>query len=131
MHHATHRFEGPALLAFAAAVAITLAGCADADQSPTPRTAVGEEREVAGTATETTLTACAPVSGKPGTCDGTLVVQPAQPGATAVTVEVTRDVLLKKGEQAVLLPQLRGSAVVVRYRATTEGPNLATSVIGQ
>lgn len=49
----------------------------------------------------------------------------------AVTLEVTRDVLLKKGDQAVFLPQLRDSQVVVKYRASKEGPNVATSVVGQ
>lgn len=118
-------------LTLAALIAVTLAGCGNADHSPVLRTAVGEERQVAGTATETRLTACAPAPGKAGTCEGTLVVQPAQAGAAPVAVEVTRDVLLRKGEQAVFLPQLRGSQVVVRYRATKEGPNLATSVMGQ
>lgn len=118
-------------LTFAGLIAVALAGCGNADESPVPRTAVGEERQVAGTATETKLTACAPAPGKAGTCEGTLVVQPVQPDAAAVTVEITRNVLLKKGEQAVFLPQLRGSQVVARYRATKEGPNLATSVMGQ
>lgn len=121
----------PVLVAFAVAVSIALAACSKADGSAAVRTPVGEERQVAGRATETKLTACGPARGKPGTCEGTLVVQPTEPGATAVSLEVTRDVLLKKGDQAVFLPQLRDSQVVVKYRASKEGPNVATSVVGQ
>lgn len=110
---------------------IALMGCSKADGSTTRFTPIGEEREVKGMATEAKLTACSPVPGKAGTCEGTLVVQPAAAGATSVSVEVNRDVALKKGSQAVFLPQLRGSPVVVKYRATKEGPNLATSVVGQ
>lgn len=122
-------FAKPILLAVVAAT--SLLGCGKADE-PTPRfTPVGGEREIWGTATEAKLTACGSVPGKVGTCEGTLVVQPPKPGATGVAVEVTRDVALKKDGQAVFLPQLRGSPVIVKYRATKEGPNLATSVVGQ
>lgn len=124
-------FCGPVLAALAVAVPMALTACSKADGSAAVRTPGGEERQVAGRATETKLTACGPAQGKPGTCEGTLVVQPTEPGAMAVTLEVTRDVLLKKGDQAVFLPQLRDSQVVVKYRASKEGPNVATSVVGQ
>lgn len=121
----------PVLLAFSAALPLLLVACGKADGFAETRTVVGEERQVAGTVTDAKLTACGPAPGKAGTCEGTLVVQPAQPGAPAVTVEVTRDVVLKKSGQAVFLPQLGGGQVVVKYRPTKEGPNLATSVVGQ
>lgn len=108
-----------------------LMGCSKADGPTTRFTPVGEEREIMGVATEAKLTACGPEPGQAGTCEGTLVVQPSAAGATSVAVEVNRDVVLKKGSQTVFLPQLRGNSVVVRYRATKEGPNLATSVVGQ
>lgn len=110
---------------------LALIGCSKADGSSTRFTPVGDEREIMGMATEAKLTACGPEPGKPGTCEGTLVVQPAAAGATSVALEITRDVALKKGGQAVFLPQLRGSSVAVKYRTTKEGPNLATSVVGQ
>ena len=78
------------------------------------------------------LTACGPVSDKPGTCEGTLVVEPPGAGpAGRKPVEVTRDVALKKDGQAVFLPQLRGSQVIVTYRATKEGADVATSIVSQ
>ena len=108
---------------------VALLGCGSPNDTGRSLTALGEEREVRGTVTETTLTACAPIEGKPGTCEGTLVVSPQAPAeGGAVTVEVTRDVALTKDGQSVFLPQLEGSQVVVRYRATQEGPRLATSV---
>lgn len=123
------RISAPILLAAVATAA--LLGCSKVDGSTARFTPIGEEREISGTASETKLTACGPEPGKAGTCEGTLVVQPTKPGATSVAVEVTRDVMLKKDGQAVFLPQLRGTPVVVRYRATKEGPNLATSVVAQ
>ncbi len=110
---------------------VALIGCSKAEGPTTRFTPVGEEREIMGMATEAKLTACGPEPGKAGTCEGTLVVQPSGAGATSVAVEVNRDVALKKGGQSVFLPQLRGGSVVVKYRATKEGPNLATSVVGQ
>lgn len=123
------RISAPILLA--AVSTVTLLGCSKVDGSTARFTPIGEEREISGTATETKLTACGPEPGKAGTCEGTMVVQPTTSGATSVAVEVTRDVALKKDGQAVFLPQLRGAPVVVRYRATKEGPNLAASVVAQ
>ena len=109
---------------------VALMGCSKAEGPTTRFTPVGEEHEIMGMATEAKLTACGPEPGKAGTCEGTLVVQPSAAGATSVAVEVNRDLALKKGGQAVCLPQLRGSPVVGKYRAAKEGPNLATSVFG-
>lgn len=120
------------LIGFAAATAILLSGCTKSAESGSRFTPVGEEREVRGTVADAKLTVCGPTPEKPGTCEGTLVVEPAGSGAAGrVPVEVTRDVALKKDGQAVLLPQLRGSQVIVKYRATKEGPLVATSVVGQ
>lgn len=116
----------------AAFAVVALLGCSKADDSAARFTAVGEEREVRGLVTDTKLTLCAPTPEKSGTCEGTLVVEPPGSGqAGRVAVEVTRDVVLKKAGQAVFLPQLRGGQVIVKYRATKEGPSLATSVESQ
>lgn len=115
---------------YAAAATLPLIGCGKSEESTARFTPLGVKQEVRGTVTEAKLTMCAPTAGKVGTCEETLGVEPA--GAAArVPVEVTRDVLLTKGGQAVLLPQLRGSQVVVKYRATKEGANVATSVVGR
>ena len=116
----------------AAVAVIALPGCGKTDESATRFTPVGEEREVRGTVTDTKLTVCGPTPDKPGTCEGTLVVEPPGAGAAGrIALEVTRGVSLKKDGQAVLLPQLRGSQVIVKYRATKEGPSVATSVAAQ
>lgn len=117
---------------FAAVAAIALLGCSKSDETAARFTPVGQEREVRGTVTETKLTVCGPTPEKPGTCEGTLVAEPPGTAGTGrVSVEVTRDVALKKSGQAALLPQLRGSQVVVKYRASKEGPSVATSVVAQ
>jgi hypothetical protein len=117
---------------FAAAATLPLIGCGKADESGTRFTPTGAEQEVRGTVTDAKLTVCAPAADNVGTCEGTLVVEPPGAGAAGrIPVEVTRDVLLTKGGQAVFLPQLRGGQVVVKYRATKEGPSVATSVVGQ
>lgn len=106
-----------------------LLGCGDSEGSAQAFTMVGEEREVRGTVADAKLTLCEPTPDKAGTCEGTLVVEPEGGGAAGrLTVQVTRDVALRKGGQAVFLPQLQGSRVTVRYRATKEGPSVATSV---
>lgn len=111
----------------AALVSLPLMGCWGDDSSRF--TMAGEEREVSGTVADAKLTLCSPTPDKLGTCEGTLLVEPrGNGGAERVTVYVTRDVQLKKGGQAVLLPQLRGSQVTIRYRATKEGPSVATAV---
>ena len=112
----------------AALAALPLLGCNDADESAR-FTMVGEEREIRGTVTEAKLTLCAPTPDKPGTCEGTLVVELQSEGeAGRMAVEITRDVPLKKDGQAVFLPQLQGGQVIIQYRATEEGPSVATSV---
>ncbi|WP_338496785.1 hypothetical protein [Delftia tsuruhatensis] len=117
---------------FAAVAAMSLLGCSRSDDSAARFTLVGEEREVRGTVADAKLTACGPVSDKPGTCEGTLVVEPPDAGpAGRKPVEVTRDVALKKDGRAVFLPQLRGIQVVVKYRATKEGADVATSIVSQ
>ena len=126
------KFKNAVTLIGFAAAAMLLPGCSKSEESGSRFTPVGEEREVRGTVADAKLTVCAPTPEKPGTCEGTLVVEPPGSGAVGrVPVEVTRDVVLKKDDQAVFLPQLRGSQVIVKYRATKEGPRLATSVVGQ
>lgn len=124
--------DGVRPILFAAFAVFALLGCSQADDGAARFTAVGEEREVRGVVTDTKLTVCGPTPEKPGTCEGMLVVEPPGSGeAGRVPVEVTRDVVLRKAGQAVFLPQLRGSEVIVKYRATEEGPSLATSVESQ
>jgi len=112
----------------AAAAAMLLPGCSKSEESGARFTPIGEEKEIQGRVSDTKLTVCGPTPEKPGTCEGTLVVETGSPGAGRVPVEVTRDVVLKKAGKPVLLPQLRDSQVTVKYRVSKEGPNVATSV---
>ena len=72
---------------FAAVAAMSLLGCSRSDDSAARFTLVGEEREVRGTVADAKLTACGPVSDKPGTCEGTLVVELGD--GSAVTLPLT------------------------------------------
>lgn len=81
---------------------------------------------IAGMVTKTHLTACAVVPDKVGTCEGTLELEP-QVGERVI-LQVTRDTVLKRGEEKAFLFQLQGSRATVAY--VTEGDQkLATSVV--
>jgi len=83
------------------------------------------EERLEGKVIKTHLTSCSTVPGKVGTCEGTLEVEPQTGGR--VTVQITRDTVLKRGEQKAFLFQLEGSSATVAY--VTEGDQkLATSV---
>ena len=71
------------------------------------------EERLEGQVVKTHLTACSTVPGKVGTCEGTLEVEPQTGGR--VTVQITRDTLLKKGDTKAFLFQLEGSHVAVAY----------------
>ncbi len=117
--------------ALVAAGATLLSGCNKSDAG-TRFTPVGEEKQIQGKVVDAKLTVCGPTPEKPGTCEGTLVVEPAGAGAAGrVPIEVTHDVVLKKGGQTVFLPQLRDSQATVKYRASQEGANVATFVSAQ
>ncbi|TNB81440.1 hypothetical protein FHJ31_18020 [Pseudomonas sp. Fig-3] len=114
---------GAALLA-----TLTLAGC---DAEPEQQfTLVGDEQAISGTVMETEMTLCGPSPEHPGVCAGTLALRPADGGeAERITLEITRAVPLKQGEHLVMLSQLEGNQVKATYRASEEGPKVATSVV--
>lgn len=86
------------------------------------------EERLEGKVVKTHLTACSVVPGKVGTCEGTLVLEPQGERAALVTVQITRDAVLKKGLEKAFLFQLEGSTVVVVY--LKEGDQkVATSVV--
>lgn len=115
------------MFVFSPVMAAGISACGDKSASQTRFTLIGGEQEAAGKVIETKLTACGPAEGKPGTCEGTMLVQ--LPGAAApLALQVTRDLALKKAGNSVFLPQLKGDQVTVTYRASKEGVNVATSV---
>ena len=87
------------------------------------------EERLEGRVVKTHLTACSPVPEKVGTCEGTLELEHQVGGRPErATVQITRDTVLKKGEQKAFLFQLEGSSAAVAY--VKEGDQqVATSVV--
>jgi hypothetical protein len=87
------------------------------------------EERLEGKVIKTHLTACGVVPGKVGTCEGTLMLEPQGGERTApVTVQITRDTVLKKGQEKAFLFQLEGSTVTVAY-VTAGDQKVARSVV--
>ena len=87
------------------------------------------EERLEGKVIKTHLTACGVVPGKVGTCEGTLVLEPqGRDQGTPVTVQITRDTVLKKGQEKAFLFQLEGSTVTVAY-VNAGDQKVATSVV--
>lgn len=77
----------------------------------------------------TNLTSCSVVPGKVGTCEGTLILESKADGKPRqMTVKVTRDTILKKGDEKLFLFQLQGGFVTVNY-VTEKGEKVAQSVV--
>ena len=93
-----------------------------------PFTSLAQEK-IDGTVVSTNLISCGVVPGKVGTCEGTLVLERKIDGKPhQVTVTVTRDTTLKKGEEKMFLFQLKGAPVTVTF-ASDKGEKAAQSVI--
>lgn len=87
------------------------------------------QEKVEGTVLSTNLISCSVVPGKVGTCEGTLVLESKGDGkARQMTVKVTRDTVLKKGEEKLFLFQLQGGLVTVNL-ITEKGEKVAQSVV--
>lgn len=68
------------------------------------------QEKLEGKVIDTKLTACGVVAGKPGKCEGTFVLDN---NGKQTTVKVTRDTVLKKGNEQPFLFQLKGAPVTV------------------
>lgn len=87
------------------------------------------QEKMEGTVIKTNLTACSVVPGKVGTCEGTLVLESKAEGKPhQITVKVTRDTVLKKGDEKVFLFQLQGAPVIVTF-FENKGEQVAQSVV--
>jgi hypothetical protein len=88
----------------------------------------GQEK-IEGKVVNTNLTACSVMPGKVGTCEGTLVLESKANGkAHQATFKVTRDTILKKGDEKLFLFQLQGAAVTIHVVAD-KGEKVAQSVL--
>ena len=89
---------------------------------------LGQEK-IEGKVIRTNLTACSVVPGKVGTCEGTLILESKTNGkAEQVTLKVTRDTILKKGDEKVFLFQLQGAPVTISF-TTEKGEKVAKTVV--
>jgi hypothetical protein len=87
------------------------------------------QEKVEGTVLSTNLTSCSVVPGKVGTCEGTLVLESKDAGKTRqMTVKITRDTTLKKGDEKLFLFQLQGGFVTINF-TNDKGEKIAQSVL--
>jgi len=87
------------------------------------------QEKIDGTVVKTNLTSCSVVPGKVGTCEGTLVLESKGDGKPRqMTVKITRDTTLKKGDEKVLLFQLQGTPVTINF-VTEKGEKVAQTVV--
>ena len=87
-----------------------------------PLVEAAEER-IEGTVVSTTLTAC---DFKPGTCEGSLVLDTKGKDGQ-VTVKVPKGTQIKKGNDHMFLPGLKGSQVTIAY-VNDKGARVAKSI---
>jgi len=88
----------------------------------------GQEK-IEGTVIQTNLTSCSVVPGKAGTCEGTLVLESKANGkAHQATFKITRDTVLKRGDEKVFLFQLQGSPAIIAF-SENKGEKMAQSVV--
>jgi hypothetical protein len=87
------------------------------------------QEKVEGTVLSTNLISCGVVPGKVGTCEGTFVLESKADGRPRrMTVKVTRDTVLKKGDEKLFLFQLQGVPVTVTF-ASDKGEKVVQSVV--
>jgi len=90
--------------------------------------ALGQET-IEGKVVKTNLTACSVVPGKVGTCEGTLILERMSNGKPSqMTVKITRDTMLKKGDEKVFLFQLQDAPATVTF-SQDKGEKVAQSVV--
>lgn len=89
------------------------------------------QEKVDGNIIKTNLTACSVVPGKMGTCEGTLILENMKDGKpNQMTVKVTRDTALKKGDEKVFLFRLQDAPVTVTV-SETKNEKVAESVVAK
>ena len=84
------------------------------------------QEKIEGTVISTNLTAC---DFKPGTCEGTLVLEAKIAGkAERVSFKVPKGTLITKGQDYMLLPAIQGSTVAIIYDVRAGGEKVAKSI---
>ena len=84
------------------------------------------QEKIEGTVISANLTAC---DFKPGTCEGTLVLEAKIAGkAERVSFKVPKGTLITKGQDYMLLPAIQGSTIVIVYDVKAGGVKVAKSI---
>ncbi len=110
------RMRGAGQQAVSLAVALCVLGAAAPAQA---------QGQLEGTVTGAKLTAC---DFKPGTCEGTLTLERRAGGKPEqVTVKVPKGTPIKRGNDHLFLPGLKGQAVVITH-VQDKGERVATSI---
>jgi len=77
------------------------------------------QEKIEGKVLSTKLTVC---TFKPGGCEGTMALETAKPGQ--LTIKVPLGTMIKKGDEVIFLPALRGRTVSVTH-VTEKGERVA------
>ena len=96
-----------AVLAFFAAVSVGVA-----------------QQQIEGTVVSTTMTAC---DMKPGTCEGTMVLDTKGATPGQVTIKIQKGTVIKHGDGHLFLPGTKGRVVAITY-VENKGEKIAKSV---
>ncbi len=82
------------------------------------------QQQIEGTVVSSTLTAC---DFKPGTCEGTMVLDTKGATPGHVTIKVPKGTQIKQGDGYLLLPGTKGRVVAVTY-VENKGEKVAKSI---
>lgn len=82
------------------------------------------QQQIEGTVVSTKLTAC---DMKPGTCEGTMVLDTKGATPRQVTIKIQKGTVIKHGDGYLFLPGTRGRVVAVTY-VEDKGEKVAKSV---
>ena len=85
---------------------------------------VSAQQQIEGTVLSTKLTAC---DMKPGTCEGTMVLDTKGATPGQVTIKVPKGTQIKQGDGHLFLPGTKGRVVAVTY-VEDKGEKVAKSV---
>ena len=82
------------------------------------------QQQIEGTVVSTKLTAC---DMKPGTCEGTMVLDTKGTTPGQVTIKVKKGTVIKQGDGYLFLPGTKGRVVAITY-VEDKGEKVAKSV---
>lgn len=82
------------------------------------------QQQMEGTVLSTKLTAC---DMKPGTCEGTMVLDTNGAAPGQVTIKVPKGTLIKQGDGHLFLPGTKGRVVAITY-VEDKGEKVAKSI---